>query len=56
MQNFCMVLRNDQELRANGMSATVIQIDAVLACFNVKEIDLKLGEEAAVTERQNCTA
>ena len=52
--DFSVVQSDDQEVSANGMSATVNQIDAVLAYFRMEEADLNFlnaNEEPAVIER-----
>ncbi len=52
--DFNLVLRDDQELSANGMSATGSHVDAVLVYFNLKKTDLNFStnsEEVAETER-----
>ncbi len=53
--DFCMVQRDDQDVSVNGMSATINQVDAMLAYFNRKDTDLRFSdddEEPTVVERR----
>ena len=53
--DFSIAQRGDQEVSANGMSATVGQVQALLAYFGMKETDLNFwseDEEATVVERR----
>ncbi len=53
--HFSVVQQDDQEVSANGMSATVNQIQALLAYFGMKDADLNFSgenEEPTVVERR----
>ena len=53
--DFSIVQREDQEVSANGMSATVNQMEALLVYFGMKKVDLNFpdeNEEPAVIERR----
>ncbi len=53
--DFSVVQRDDQEVSANGMSATIEQVETLLAYFGLKDADLNSfceGENPTVVERR----